>query len=527
MSSSYGTLRSTDEDFVTVLPSPAGRRGTRLAILVVAMVLTGPGPSREAPPAPADPPVAVAAIDLPWATQATARIDAELAAAHQSVADLVALYAPDVEIDRRPWTGRVLQGRDALLGDLRAAFGPAIDELEHHGLAVDLHGAAVQQHVRVHPRFTGPAELLDVRDYGPHGMSRSRVLVGAATLRRSPVAASDEAFAPLERLVERYLAVWSGAVRDGWRDLYAADAVVRDGAGGLTLRGVDALAEHERTWESSDAAVYALTTFPGTADPALYLDHPVPAAVGTLGLVIAPEDPAACPGQMTVVVELVDGRIASERRLRDIADVRRCETTPPAGWWQRLVDGPPPAGRAITRLPNGTEVVGAAPPMVGLVRWALGRFDRAGLPLEVASVTFANGTAGCDGIAGTVTDGEHGMDVLLCFDEGEVCKDPGCGTYTFAARATVLHELAHVWEASELHDADRERYLARTGLATWFGAEVGWSARGGERAAEVLMWGLLDQVVPVPRLGDPPAEQLASEFRLLTGIDPLREVSAG
>jgi hypothetical protein len=494
---------------------------------MLAVLLAGSGPSDKTPTAPAAAPVVTAAVELPWAIEASSRIDDELAAAHQAVADLVALYDEEVEIDRRPWTRRVLHGRDAVLGDLQATFGPAVDELEHHGLAVDLDGAAVQQHLRRHPLFAEPAEFLDVRDYGPHGVARSRLLASAAMLQRSPVV-PDAAFAPLELLVERYLAAWSGSVRYGWHGLYAADAVVHDGVGGLTLRGAGTIAEYGHAGASFGAAAYALTTIPGTDDPALYLDHRVPAAVTAVGLVVAPRDPAACPGRMTVVLELVEGRIERERRLRDVGDVRRCETAPPAGWWQGLVDASPPAGGVSTVLPNGTEVLAATPAMVGLVRWALGRFESAGLDdLELASVTFAAGSARCDGISGTVTHAEHGADVLLCFDEQDVCRSPDCGTYTFAARATVLHELAHVWEANQLDDADRERYLTRTGLATWFGAEVGWSARGGERAAEVLLWGLLGQVVPMPRIGDPPAEQLAAEFELLTGTDPLRESSAG
>jgi hypothetical protein len=516
-------------------PSPARRRGTRLAVLVLAVMLASPDASSGTPPAPTPAPtltptpatVPVAAVSSPWAAEATTRIAAELTAAHQGVAELVALYAPDVEIDRRPWTGQVLQGRDAVLGDLRAAFGPAVDELEHQGLAIDPHGAAVQQYVSLHPRFAGPAQLLDVRDYGPHGMERSRVLASASMLQRSPTT-TDAAFAPLERLVERYLAAWSGTGRDRWHDLYAADAVVHDGVGGLVLRGADAIAAHGRAAASADTVASSLTTIPGTDDPALYVDHRVPAAVTTVGLVMAPDEPAACPGRMTVVLELVEGRITRERRLRELGDVRRCEADPPAGWWEKLHDATPPAAERVTVLPDGTEVLGATPAMVGLVDWALGRFRSAGLSdVGLASVTFASGTARCDGIAGTVIDGARGAEVLLCLDEADVCPAADCGTSTFAARATVLHELAHVWEANELDDGDRERYLARTELATWFGAEVGWAARGGERAAEVLMWGLLDQEVPLPRLGRPPAEQLASEFRLLTGGDPPRDESAG
>jgi hypothetical protein len=74
----------------------------------------------------------------------------------------------------------------------------------------------------------------------------------------------------------------------------------------------------------------------------------------------------------------------------------------------------------------------------------------------------------------------------------------------------MLHELAHIWLESRLDAADRGWYLEPTGLSTWLGAEVIWSERGGERAAEVLMWGLLDVDIPLPKLDTPGA---TSSFR--------------
>jgi hypothetical protein len=86
---------------------------------------------------------------------------------------------------------------------------------------------------------------------------------------------------------------------------------------------------------------------------------------------------------------------------------------------------------------------------------------------------------------------------------------------------TLLHELAHVWEADQLDPADRDRYLERTGLATWMGADTPWSQRGGERSAEVLMWGLLDRDIPLVRFEEPTRQELVTEFRQLTGVEPL------
>jgi hypothetical protein len=102
-----------------------------------------------------------------------------------------------------------------------------------------------------------------------------------------------------------------------------------------------------------------------------------------------------------------------------------------------------------------------------------------------------------------------------------VCSDDSCTGYRFAARVTVLHELAHAWEAATLDEAARAAELRRSGLETWMGASVPWAERGGERTAEIVMWGLLDHPVPLIRLGDPTCERLVAEFRLLTGSDPI------
>jgi hypothetical protein len=376
-----------------------------------------------------------------------------------------------------------------VLRELQASFGPTLDELAHRGVAVDAAGAAVQVRLDRDPRFRGDAELLEVREYGAQGMTRARVLASAAMLRRSPVAASPAAFAPLDAVVERRAA---------------------------SLR-------------SDDGEPYRVARIPSTADPAVYLDHAVPAAVTTVAAVLEPVEPAACPGPVTVVLELDEGRVVHTRRLREPGAVRRCGTDPDEGtgpdegWWRGLPESAAAASTAGEELVvEGVAVRGATPGMAELVRWGLGRFRAAGLPRPpVAAVTFASATGRCAGIAGTVVDGPDGAEVLLCLDAAAVCRDPGCETHRWAAKATLVHELAHVWEAAWLEPADRDRYLERTGLRSWMGREVAWAERGGERAAEVLMWGLLDRPVPLVRLGEPSEAALTAEFRALTGVDPV------
>jgi hypothetical protein len=77
--------------------------------------------------------------------------------------------------------------------------------------------------------------------------------------------------------------------------------------------------------------------------------------------------------------------------------------------------------------------------------------------------------------------------VLLWLSEGAACVGDTCDRYSFLGRATALHELAHAWDATRISDPTRRSYEEATGLTTWFGREVPWVERAGERAAEVLM----------------------------------------
>jgi hypothetical protein len=456
----------------------AGRRAASwlAALLALLAAVAAVTPFATSPPAPAyAPAVTVETPATPWAAAAEARIAAELAAARRGVADLVSLYGPEVEVDPRPWSGRVLLGRDALRKDLEARFGPTLEELQHLDVAVDAAGAAVRQRFTGDPRFAGPSDLLEVRTYGPHGVQRVRVLASLATLQRLPTGPSATAFEVVGAVIRRELAIWP------------------DHALGATTEG---------------------------EGDAVYLDHRVPAAVRTVALVLEPRSPSRCPGAMTVVLELDDdGEVERRRELDAPADVRRCDPKREGGWWDHLDAGGDDTSRPIDV--DGVEVRGVTSASAELVRWALGRFDAARLPRpSVAAVTFATGTGRCLGIAGTVTAGPDGQEVLLCFDDDAICADAGCTTFRLAPRMTVLHEFAHVWEADHLDPADRARYLARTGLATWMGADAPWSQRGGERTAEVLMWGLLESAVPLVRLEEPSRQQLVTEFRQLTGVEP-------
>jgi hypothetical protein len=235
-------------------------------------------------------------------------------------------------------------------------------------------------------------------------------------------------------------------------------------------------------------------------------------------------DDQECPGLAIVLIEPHRGDRAVQRQFRTIENLRRCGRDRQAGWWDELDE--PPAMDAITGHvwmgPSRVALRGGSAAIDGLLRWAAGRFALGRLPRPpLASVTVASATRRCEGIGGRVERAgeDGGADLLLCFD-GDVCADATCERYRWAARMTVLHELAHVWEAAHLDPVERDRYLEVTGLESWLSAEVPWHERGGERAAEVVAWGLLDREVPLVRLGSPPCERLRDEYHLLTGQEP-------
>ncbi len=115
-------------------------------------------------------------------------------------------------------------------------------------------------------------------------------------------------------------------------------------------------------------------------------------------------------------------------------------------------------------------------------------------------------------------DDGSSRNVFLCMYEKDLCPSTGdCTKQALSARATVLHELAHAWMIDRVSDATRAGLLELSGRKTWGDDNVPWPERGVEYAAEVITWGLLDDVIPMVRLRTPPCEELAAAFELLTG----------
>src|SRR5262245_42055727 len=109
------------------------------------------------------------------------------------------------------------------------------------------------------------------------------------------------------------------------------------------------------------------------------------------------------------------------------------------------------AGEAVEIEPR-VEVRDATRDQLELVRWAVGRFDAAGLEAPTVEVQFHAQPGGCGGHLGFAREGE--VDV--------------CTTLVNSmTRRALLHELSHVWLDQNVTGSLRERFLDARGLASW------------------------------------------------------------
>ncbi|GBC87665.1 hypothetical protein HRbin12_01682 [bacterium HR12] len=175
----------------------------------------------------------------------------------------------------------------------------------------------------------------------------------------------------------------------------------------------------------------------------------------------------------------------------------------------------PASGETATtaRAPVGTSVVvrGGSPEQLDLVRWAVRRFERAGLRPPALEVRFHATRSGCEGHLGYYRAG--GVDL--------------CGTnVNLVTRRNLLHEMAHAWTEANLQLEERERFLEVRGLSSWNAVTEPWQERGFEQAAEILAWYLGDRVLSamVPHGGP---EQLETAIAVLLSAASAPEAPGG
>lgn len=144
-----------------------------------------------------------------------------------------------------------------------------------------------------------------------------------------------------------------------------------------------------------------------------------------------------------------------------------------------------------------------------MARWAIHRFEEAGLGLPDLKIVFPEGDLRpCNGAPATALTNQQPVELRICWND----------------KFIVLHELAHAWEAHNLPLDRREPFMAlRSDVDSWTGADVPWPQRGIEHAANVIAWGLLEDPYPISRTYPNDPDSLKQAFRLLTDIEPLHD----
>jgi hypothetical protein len=176
-----------------------------------------------------------------------------------------------------------------------------------------------------------------------------------------------------------------------------------------------------------------------------------------------------------------------------------------------------PAGSGVDDVarndsaPHRITIVSTSPEWTRRVEWALDRFRDAGLPLPAMAITVHDDDAPCDGNSGLYLPNDP-VEVHLC-TPGPADSRP--------ARLTTLHELAHAWAESQLSTAERAAFLELRGLELWYDQRLPRHQRGAEHAAEVVSWGLMDEMIPIIRIYNAEPAQLSEAFDLLVDRPPL------
>jgi hypothetical protein len=366
---------------------------------------------------------------------------------------------------------------------------------------------------------------------GPSGITEE-------LLARSPD--GPDAITEARDLLGGYVTAWASGQPHAIEPLYASDAIVVDSLAAVTARGraaIAALAGRPAARGGLPAA--SLPDLPAGGDPAYYGGAPAAYSNGAFGeaatdaIVLFLDVAGDCPGRVAVQLRLdASRRIVREERFHRVDALRRClpEDQRPHGWWEAITAPHAPPVRRTASIPVGAKEVtiwNGTGRHDGLLRWALQRFADAGLPPRLpTSVAFLPQVPDPWRAYGFLT-GSNAPDIGVPVPDPGTCAEPAC-SWSRAAKHAMLHELAHLWLTPApylglpIYDLGRtgRPWAAAQGLARG-GPELPWEQRAGERAAEILAWGLMDQADHVDaRLGDPSCADLARDFRTLTQTTP-------
>ncbi|MCI0633159.1 MAG: hypothetical protein L0206_04480 [Actinobacteria bacterium] len=151
---------------------------------------------------------------------------------------------------------------------------------------------------------------------------------------------------------------------------------------------------------------------------------------------------------------------------------------------------------------SNVEVSGTTPEQLVLARWAVRRFEAAGLEPPVVEMSFPSDPSGCDGHLG-----------FAHVDRVSVCTT----LVNTMTRRTILHEMSHIWLDQNVDGATIQRFLAVRELSSWNSSDDPWELRGYEQSAEIMAWALGERILTAQIPDNDPAA-LAPAFELLTGV---------
>jgi hypothetical protein len=363
----------------------------------------------------------------------------------------------------------------------------------------------------------------DIRD----GLITHEVVYDQAVWLGQGLRSSSESVAEYEDLYERFAEVWNGDGTAALADLYHPNVTIHDPLNVADTRGLDRL-EATRDWvESIETMPLSSVTVTGPrTGPAVF---PGPSPFGTdperaVGLyqVTYSRD---CVGELAVVWTLAEGLVVDEVRLWGVGSFAECHRAMPEGWWSGL-SLPGPSDERVTGVieaADGHEIAvhNGTPLLEGLITAGLARFSVANLEQpRFDSVTFEP-SRNCETRSGRLLQENGSRDIFMCLYESDVCPGGGeCVEPPLNVRGNVLHELGHAWILDNVDSTEQERLLEVSGREVWQSADVPWSERGVEYAAEVIAWGLLDETEPMVRIGRPSCDELEMAYEALTGTTP-------
>jgi hypothetical protein len=481
--------------------------------------------------------VLAAALVPPAPAEAVARWFGDyLDVAYVGDARHASFLAPDVLLDDRALSYDRVSGRYRAITETRtqqSTHGP----VGTGSVYVDATGAAALQTVTPVDRGVCETEtpLLRLVEVGPAGLSAETLLPSTLTSGAACVAAStgepqdDDGATRGRQVASAWVRAWDGGPGPARRGLYAPDAVVVDTLHGVDLRSRDELLDAPALTQVSLDRVGGHHRLPTMTSllpaapqtPAVYLGRVTPLSARLDQVWFA----AHADGRAVLVGLHLDpsGRVVAERRMRDPADVGR---SVPAGkgccqdfWWDGR-EPPVPLTQRRTPVPLGgvpVDVVNSTPALVDDLRWAVGRFTLAGLPVpSLRTVVFDPYDPRCVRDDGRTTVTAQGTTVLVCSEQGAPCRAQGCDPMA-ERRMLLLHELGHAWLGDHLDAATRDRFQSLVGTPRWSEQDADSRRLGVEWAAETLAWGLDgDPNVPL-RVGAADCATLRAGFVLLTG----------